>query len=90
MEIWTTTGRSAQAGQEDCRQSELTGARTGARGRGYVYMEAGRAGQSLMLRAVALGLGATMVEAFDDEAVARLLRLEADETPRRLLPVGTP
>jgi nitroreductase len=53
-------------------------------------MEAGRAGQSLMLRAVALGLGATMLGAFDDEAVARLLRLEADETPRRLLPVGTP
>ena len=62
----------------------------GARGRAYVYMEAGHAAQNIMLQAVALGLGATMVGAFDDEAVARLLHLGADETPLRLLPVGTP
>jgi SagB-type dehydrogenase family enzyme len=67
-----------------------TSAKYGARGRGYVYMEAGHAAQNLMLQAVALGLGATMVGAFDDEAVARLLRLGADETPLCLLPLGTP
>jgi nitroreductase len=53
-------------------------------------MEAGHAAQNIMLQAVALGLGATMVGAFDDEAVARLLHLGADETPLCLLPVGTP
>lgn len=67
-----------------------TTAKYGARGRGYVYMEAGHAAQNLMLQAIALGLGATMVGAFDDGAVARLLHLGADETPLCLLPVGTP
>jgi SagB-type dehydrogenase family enzyme len=67
-----------------------TTAKYGARGRGYVHMEAGHAAQNLMLQAVALGLGATTVGAFDNEAVARLLHLGADETPLCLLPVGTP
>jgi SagB-type dehydrogenase family enzyme len=67
-----------------------TTAKYGARGRGYVYMEAGHAAQNLMLQAVALGLGATMVGAFDDEAVTRLLHLGVDETPLCLLPLGTP
>jgi SagB-type dehydrogenase family enzyme len=66
-----------------------TTAKYGARGRSYVYMEAGHAAQNFMLQAVALGLGATIVGAFDDEAVARLLHLGADETPLCLLPVGT-
>jgi SagB-type dehydrogenase family enzyme len=67
-----------------------TTAKYGARGRGYVYVEAGHAAQNLMLQAVALGLGATMVGAFDDEAVTRLLHLGAEETPLCLLPLGTP
>ncbi len=62
----------------------------GARGRGYVYMEAGHAAQNLMLQAVELGLGTTMVGAFDDTAVARVLQLSADETLLCLLPVGVP
>lgn len=62
----------------------------GARGRGYVYMEAGHAAQNLMLQAVELGLGTTMVGAFDDTAVARVLHLSADETLLCLLPVGVP
>jgi SagB-type dehydrogenase family enzyme len=46
----------------------------GARGLGYVYMEAGHAAQNLMLQAVGLGLGTTIVGAFSDDAMARLLR----------------
>jgi SagB-type dehydrogenase family enzyme len=60
----------------------------GNRGRGYVYMEAGHAAQSLMLEAVALGLATTMVGAFDDGEVARILHLDEDETPLCLIPVG--
>lgn len=67
-----------------------TTAKYGARGRGYVFMEAGHAAQNLLLQAVALGLGATMVGAFSDENVGRLLHLEADATPLCLLPVGAP
>jgi SagB-type dehydrogenase family enzyme len=43
---------------------ERTTLKYGNRGRGYVYMEAGYAAESLMLQAVALGLAATMVGAF--------------------------
>jgi nitroreductase len=43
-----------------------------------------------MLQAVELGLGTTVVGAFSDEAVARLLRLGPDEAPLCLLPIGMP
>jgi SagB-type dehydrogenase family enzyme len=69
---------------------ERTTVKYGNRGRGYVYMEAGHAAESLMLQAVALGLAATMVGAFGDNAVKHLLHLAPNETPLCLLPVGTP
>ena len=69
---------------------ERTTAKYGNRGRGYVYMEAGHAAECLMLQAVALGLGATMVGAFGDDDVKRLLHLSPQETPLCLIPVGTP
>lgn len=61
----------------------------GDRGHGYVYMEAGHAAENLMLMAVALGLGTTMVGAFSGNQVAHLVRLASDETPLCLIPVGT-
>jgi SagB-type dehydrogenase family enzyme len=69
---------------------ERTTGKYGLRGRGYVYMEAGLAAESLMLQATALGLATTMVGAFDDEEVKRLLRLSARETPLCLIAVGAP
>ena len=69
---------------------ERTMVKYGNRGRGYVYMEAGHAAESLMLQAVGLGLATTMVGAFGDDEVARLLHLAPDETPLCLLPVGVP
>ena len=69
---------------------ERTTVKYGNRGRGYVYMEAGHAAESLMLQAVALGLATTMVGAFGDDEVKRLLHLAPNETPLCLLPVGTP
>jgi SagB-type dehydrogenase family enzyme len=69
---------------------ERTTAQYGHRGRRYVYLEAGHAAESLMLQAVSLGLAATMVGAFSDDQVRRLLQLGHDEVPLCLIPVGTP
>lgn len=62
----------------------------GSRGVRYVHMEAGHVAQNMLLQATALGLGGTPVGAFDDDAVAKLLRLNRDEQPLYLLPLGRP
>jgi SagB-type dehydrogenase family enzyme len=62
--------------------------RYGRRGERYVHMEVGHTGQNIYLQARALGLGTTMVGAFDDRKVQRLLGLEADEAPLGILPIG--
>lgn len=67
---------------------ERTTVKYGNRGRGYVYMEAGHAAESLQLQAIALGLATTIVGAFEDGEVKRLLSLDANETPVCLLPLG--
>ncbi len=67
-----------------------TTAKYGQRGVRYVHMEAGHAAQNALLTAVALGLGATVVGAFDDARVHTLLGLGAEERPLYLVPVGRP
>jgi SagB-type dehydrogenase family enzyme len=62
----------------------------GERGVRYAHMEAGHAGQNLLLQAVALGLGAVLVGAFDDAKVKRVLCLGKPEVPLYLIPVGKP
>jgi SagB-type dehydrogenase family enzyme len=69
---------------------ERTTAKYGLRGGRYVYIEAGLAAESLMLQAVALGLVTTLVGAFDDDEVRRLLHLRANEVPACLVAVGAP
>lgn len=61
-----------------------------ARGLRYVLMEVGHAAQNVLLQAVALGLGAVAVGAFDDASVHALLQLPADHLPLYLLPIGRP
>ncbi len=61
----------------------------GERGERYVPIEAGHAAQNVCLQAVALGLGATIVGAFADAEVKRLLGL-TEEEPLLLVPVGKP
>lgn len=56
----------------------------------YVHMEAGHAAQNLLLQAVALGLGAVPVGAFNDAQVQKLLGLAAEEQPLYLIPTGHP
>jgi SagB-type dehydrogenase family enzyme len=67
-----------------------TTAKYGPRGVRYVHMEVGHASQNLLLQAVALGLGAAVVGAFDDVDLKQLLRLPGEEHPLAILPVGHP
>jgi SagB-type dehydrogenase family enzyme len=60
----------------------------GERATRYVHMEVGHAAQNVYLQATALGLGTTMVGAFRDEQIARLLELPERVDPLGLLPVG--
>lgn len=69
---------------------ERTTRKYGHRGKRYVHIEVGHAAQNVLLQAAALGLGAGVVGAFDDAAVARILQLPASEHPLYLLPVGWP
>jgi SagB-type dehydrogenase family enzyme len=62
----------------------------GRRGERYATMEAGFACQNLLLEAVALGLGAVPVGAYDDDRVRAVLGLPAQEVPLLLVPVGRP
>jgi len=56
----------------------------------YVHLEAGHAAQNLLLQAVAPGLGAVPIGAFDDTGVQQALGLPADQQPLYLIPVGQP
>jgi SagB-type dehydrogenase family enzyme len=62
----------------------------GERGVRYVHMEAGHAAQNALLQAAALGLGGTVVGAFDDAEVAKVLGLRKGEQPLYLVPLGRP
>jgi len=53
----------------------------------YVHMDMGAAVQTLFLQAEALGLGAVVMGAFEDEAVKGVLGVE-DEEPLAIMPVG--
>ena len=59
------------------------------RGPRYVHLEAGHAAQNLLLQAVALGLGAVPIGAFDDDALQRALALPSDHMPLYVIPVGS-
>ncbi len=60
----------------------------GRRGLRYAQIEVGHAAQNLALQAVSLGMGTTMVGAFDDEAVRKLLALPEEEVPVYIIPLG--
>ncbi len=61
-----------------------------SRGERYVHLEAGHAAQNLLLQAVALGLGAVPIGAFDDAGIKQALGLPSDHEPLYLIPVGSP
>jgi SagB-type dehydrogenase family enzyme len=60
------------------------------RGPRYVHIEVGHAAENLLLQAVALGLGAVPVGAFEDDLVLKILGIPPDHRPLYLIPVGHP
>lgn len=64
-----------------------TAVKYGERAERYVHIEAGHAAENVCLQAVALGLVTTVVGAFSDATVKRLLQADEEE-PLLLLPVG--
>ena len=60
----------------------------GERGVRYALMEAGHAAQNVFLQAEALGLGAGIVGAFEDQVVIRALNLPPSHEPLLVMPVG--
>ncbi len=67
--------------------SRTTG-RYGQRGRRYVDMEVGHAGQNIYLECEVLGLGTCAVGAFNDKGVKELLGIV--EEPLYIMPIGIP
>jgi len=65
---------------------ERTTRRYGRRGIRYVHMEAGHIAENVYLQAEALGLGAVVVGAFEDEAVQKVLQIKED--PLYIMPLG--
>jgi SagB-type dehydrogenase family enzyme len=65
-----------------------TAVKYGERAERYVHMEVGHAAQNVYLQTAALGLGTTMVGAFKDAEVKRLMKMAATESPLALLPIG--
>lgn len=63
-------------------------AKYGDRGRNYVYMEAGHAGQNIYLQSYALGCGTVAIGAFDDNGMKELFSLPPDQEPLYVFPVG--
>jgi SagB-type dehydrogenase family enzyme len=63
-------------------------ARYGQRGIRYTHMESGNVSQNLFLASEALGLGAGIVGAFDDLALAQALKLPPAHEPLLVMPVG--
>jgi SagB-type dehydrogenase family enzyme len=62
----------------------------GERGVRYVHIEVGHAAQNVMLQAQALGLGAVVVGAFDDNRAAEIMDLPKNERVLYLMPIGKP
>lgn len=60
----------------------------GERGIRYAHMEAGHAGQNILLQAQGLNLGACPVGAFEDDRLKSMLRLTQGEDPLYIISVG--
>lgn len=71
-----------------CAVYNRISSRYGQRGTLYTDIEVGHASENVFLQAVALGLDSVPIGAFDEQAVARVLKLPKDTRPVYILPVG--
>lgn len=62
----------------------------GARGKEFVYLEAGHAAQNIYLQAISLQLGTVSIGAFDGAAVKKVLTIPNEEDPIYIMPIGKP
>jgi SagB-type dehydrogenase family enzyme len=60
----------------------------GRRGIRYAIIEAGHVAQNILLQSEALGLGAGLVGAFNDDEIKQSMDLNPDHEPLLILPVG--
>ena len=67
---------------------ERTRVKYGERAWQYVLQESGHAAQNVYLQATALGLGGTVIGAFIESEIQRILSLPLDETPLYVMPIG--
>ena len=67
---------------------ERTARKYGKRAQRYVHIEVGHAAQNIYLQATALGIGTTMVGAFMDSIVGKVIGVKDDEAPLAILPLG--
>jgi len=73
-----------------CARYERTTRHYGERGKMYVHIEVGHAGQNIYLQAAALGLATVAIGAFNDEQVREVLRLDVQTKPLYIMPLGWP
>jgi SagB-type dehydrogenase family enzyme len=71
-----------------CAEYARITSRYGDRGVRYAMIEAGHMGQNIFLQAEALGLGAGIVGAFQDEAVIQVMGTPSSHEPLLIMPVG--
>lgn len=71
-------------------QPEKGRATYGARADRFAAVEAGQASQTILLQAASLGLAATPLALFDDDAVRDALLLPRDHVPLQVIGVGKP
>jgi SagB-type dehydrogenase family enzyme len=67
---------------------DRTAVKYGSRAQRYVHMEVGCVAENVYLQATALELGTTLVGAFTDRSVKRVLSLPREHAPLGLMPVG--
>jgi SagB-type dehydrogenase family enzyme len=60
----------------------------GKKGKRYVIIEAGHIRQNISLQSEAMGLGAGIVEAFDNEKLRQVVNFFSNHEPLLILPVG--
>ena len=69
---------------------ERTARKYGRRAERYCFIEAGHVAQNVLLQATALHLAGVPIGAFEDDAVAAVLKLPKTHRVLYLLPVGFP